>query len=318
MQLHKLSFFSWALIGLLFVGFSSCDDDDDNNEPEVQTITQIAAADGQFSTLVSLLQRVDLDVALNNANGTFTVFAPTNQAFSDAGIIPDDLEDDELEEILNYHVINGLSIASTDLIEGQTYAPSNALTGPGNNALSLLVERSGSDVTVNNTASVISADVRASNGIIHVVNDVLMPLDIVGHAAANSNLSALVSTVTNPDIPGNIPSTLSSAGPLTVFAPTDMAFSNAESTIDMLSPQQIANVLTYHVVAGLNARSETLSNNQNIPTALPGESFTVNINGDDVTITDGAGNTVNVLITDVQATNGVVHVIDEVLIPANL
>ena len=87
----------------------------------------------------------------------------------EAGIDPSTLSDEALEEILNYHVINGLSIASGDLIEGQTYAPSNARTGPGDNALSLLVERSGTDVTVNNVADVITPDVRTSNGVIHVI-----------------------------------------------------------------------------------------------------------------------------------------------------
>ncbi|MEO0626504.1 MAG: fasciclin domain-containing protein [Bacteroidota bacterium] len=318
MQIRKLSLFSWALLGLMFLGFSACDDDDNNTNPEPQTITETAAADGQFSTLVSLLQRVDLDVALNNSDGNFTVFAPNNQAFIDAGIDPSQLDDEELEEILNYHVINGASIASGDLIEGQTYAPSNALTGPGDNALSLLVERAGVNVTVNGVADVIAADVRASNGIIHVIDDVLMPLDLVGHAVANSNLSSLVATLTDPDVPGNLPTLLQSEGPFTVFAPLNSAFAEIQSTVDMLTDEQIARVLTYHVVASANVRSSDLENGDTVPTANTGQSFTVNIAGEDITITDASGATINVALTDVQATNGVVHVVNKVLIPSNL
>ncbi|MEM6397231.1 MAG: fasciclin domain-containing protein [Bacteroidota bacterium] len=318
MQLHKLSFLSWALIGLMFVGFSACDDDDDNNEPELQTVTQTAVADAQFSTLVTLLERVDLDVTLNNANGTFTVFAPTNQAFQDANIDPTMLNDDELAEILNYHVINGAEIASTDLIEGQTYAPSNALTGPGDNALSLLVERSGTDVTVNGTADVVAADVRATNGVIHAIDDVLMPLDIVGHASANSNLSALVGQVVRQDVPGNIPDVLTNTNPITVFAPLNSAFMDIEDTVNGLMPAQIATVLTYHVITGLNARSEGLSNGQVVPTANVGQSITVNKVGEDVSIEDSTMTPANVELPNIQATNGVIHVLDKVLIPSNL
>ncbi|MEL6668334.1 MAG: fasciclin domain-containing protein [Bacteroidota bacterium] len=318
MQIRKLSLFSWALLGLMFLGFSACDDDDNNTNPEPQTITETAAADGQFSTLVSLLQRVDLDITLNNSDGSFTVFAPNNQAFIDANIDPSQLSDAQLEEILNYHVINGASIASGDLIEGQTYAPSNALTGPGDNALSLLVERAGVNVTVNGAADVITADVRASNGIIHVIDDVLMPLDIVGHAVANSNLSSLVTNLTNPDVPGNLPAALSGTGPLTVFAPVNTAFANIQSTVDNLMPDQINRVLTYHVVAGANVRAEDVMDGQTVGTFNSGQDFVTNKNGDDVSITDDSGANVNVIIPNIQATNGVVHAIDAVLIPSNL
>ena len=305
-------FLSWALLALFFVGFSSCDDDD-GTENTPQTITEIAAGDAQFSTLVSLLQRVNLDAVLNGS-GSFTVFAPTNAAFTASGIDASQLTDEQVTEVLLYHVIGGLDLPSADIREGQTYATTAAETGPGGTQLSILVEKDASGaVTVNGTTNVTTADIDASNGVIHVINDVLLPLDIVGHAAANSEFTSLVGALSAA--PGGLVALLQADGPYTVFAPVNQAFADIQPTVDGLTPEQLATVLTYHVVPGLNVRKDALTNGQVVPTAATDETFTVNINGNDVTITDDAGNEVNVMLTDVQATNGVIHVVDKVLLP---
>lgn len=305
-------FFSGALLALFLVGFSSCDDDD-GTENTPQTITEIAAGDAQFSTLVSLLQRVNLDATLNGS-GSFTVFAPTNAAFTASGIDASQLTDEQVTEVLLYHVIGGLELPSADIREGQTYVTSAAETGPGGTQLSLLVEKDASGaVTVNGSTNVSMADVDASNGVIHVIDDVLLPLDVVGHAAANSEFSTLVGALGTA--PGDLVALLQADGPYTVFAPLNSAFAEIQTTVDGLTPEQLATVLTYHVVAGLNVRKAALTNGQVVPTAATDETFTVNINGEDVTITDDAGNEVNVELTDVQATNGVIHVVDKVLLP---
>ncbi|MEM7572824.1 MAG: fasciclin domain-containing protein [Bacteroidota bacterium] len=312
-MLRSKFFFSWALLALFFVGFSSCDDDDGTETPP-QTITEIAAGDTQFSTLVSLLQRVNLDATLNGS-GSFTVFAPTNAAFTASGIDASQLTDEEVTEVLLYHVIGGLELPSADIREGQTYVTSAAETGPGGTQLSLLVEKDANGaVSVNGTANVSTADVEASNGVIHIIdNDILLPLDVVGHAAANSEFTSLVGALSTA--PGGLVALLQADGPYTVFAPLNSAFADIQTTVDGLTPEQLATVLTYHVVPGLNVREAALTNGQVVPTAATGETFTVNINGEDVTITDDAGNEVNVVLTDVQATNGVIHVLDKVLLP---
>ncbi len=169
------------------------------------TIVDVALADPQFSTLVSALERTNL-VSTLQSNGPFTVFAPTNAAFVQLGVDLSTISDGDLTDILLYHVLGG-QINSTDLAEGQTYATTASTAGPNANQLSLLIERVPSGVTLNGNAMVLSADVEADNGVIHVIDKVLTPLDIVGHAAANSNFTSLVSALSSA--PGELVNVLS-------------------------------------------------------------------------------------------------------------
>lgn len=301
-------FFGLLFIGLMATSIFSCEKDKDN-EPEMPgTIAEVAANDPQFSTLVSALERVGL-VEVLNGTGPFTVFAPTNDAFNDLGINLDNLTDEALTEILLYHVL-GAEIKAADIMEGQTYASTAAQTGPNTTALSMLIEKTGSTVKINGSINVTATDIEASNGVIHVVDAVITPLDIVGHAAANSNFTELVGALGAAS--GDLVNVLSGDGPFTVFAPLNSAFEAISATVATLSEDQLAAVLTYHVASG-NVRSTDLSDGLAV-TTVQGESFTVNI-GTDVTITDTTGNTVTVEFTDVQATNGVIHVLSGVILP---
>ena len=289
----------------------ACDNDDDDNVVDggaPQTITEIALADANFSTLVSALERTGLAATLNNP-GTFTVFAPTNAAFAALGVDLTTLTDEALTEILLYHVL-GAEVMSTQIANGQTYVSTLAQTGPDGNALSMLVER-GTGVTLNAAADVTTADVEATNGVIHIIDAVLLPLDIVGHAAANSNFSSLVGALGAAD--GNLVETLQGDGPFTVFAPLNSGFEAIADVTAGLSTAELANILTYHVVSPANVLSTTLTDGQVVET-LNQESFTVNIS-QDVTITDNNANQTSVVLFDVQATNGVIHVLDAVLLP---
>ena len=291
--------------------FVACDKDEDENQPQ-QSIVEIAAADAQFSTLVTALTRVNLVSVLEGA-GPFTVFAPTNDAFTALGVDLATISDDDLSEILLYHVLGGK--VTSDLIqEGQTYVSTAAETGPDNAQLSSLVEKTNGAVKINGSINVTTADVDATNGVIHIVDAVIMPLDVVGHAAANSSFSELVGALGAAD--GDLVNVLKTAGPFTVFAPVDDAFTAIASTVAGLSTAQLAKVLTYHVTAG-NVLSTDLTDNMVVPTVNTPTTFTVNL-GTPVTITDGNGGVSNVLFTDVQATNGVIHVLEKVLIPTNL
>lgn len=291
--------------------FVACDKDEDENQPQ-QSIVEIAAADAQFSTLVTALTRVNLVSVLEGA-GPFTVFAPTNDAFTALGVDLATISDDDLSEILLYHVLGGK--VTSDLIqEGQTYVSTAAETGPDNAQLSSLVEKTNGAVKINGSINVTTADVDATNGVIHIVDAVIMPLDVVGHAAANSSFSELVGALGAAD--GDLVNVLKTAGPFTVFAPVDDAFTAIASTVAGLSTAQLGKVLTYHVTAG-NVLSTDLTDNMVVPTVNTPTTFTVNL-GTPVTITDGNGGVSNVIFTDVQATNGVIHVLEKVLIPTNL
>ena len=306
--------FSFLFLGLLATSFIACGDDDDVTTPveEPKSIAQTAADDAQFSTLVAALQRVNLVNILDGA-GNFTVFAPTNAAFQASGVNLDALTDEQLTEVLLYHVL-GAAVKSTDIQEGQTYVTTAAETGPGGKQLSILIEKTGSAVKINNAANVTAADVEATNGVIHVVDKVILPLDVVGHAAANSNFTSLVGALGTAS--GDLVNVLKGEGPFTVFAPLNSAFEAIADVAAGLSADQLAKVLTYHVVAG-NVVSGDLSNGMMV-TTVNGEMFTVNINGSSVTITDAGGNTANVVLTDVQGTNGVIHVLDKVVLPNEL
>ncbi|MCB9283578.1 MAG: fasciclin domain-containing protein [Lewinellaceae bacterium] len=308
------STFGFLLAGILTLGFIACKEEPVEPDPEPQSIAQIAAGDSQFSTLVAALERVNLVSVLDNP-GNFTVFAPTNAAFQALGVDLSTLSDEALSEILLYHVLGG-KVASTDLQTGQTYATTAAETGPGNTQLSILIEKDASgNVTINGSAKVTTADVEATNGVIHIVDGVLLPLDIVGHAAANSNFTELVGALGVAN--GDLVTTLQGDGPWTVFAPLNSAFESIASTVATLDADQLASVLTYHVVAGANVVSGDLTDGMTVKT-VQGEEFTVNIDGANVTITDANGNTANVVLTNVQATNGVIHVLDTVILPVNL
>lgn len=302
------------LLSLFVLGFSACDDDDGGGDPPIseQTIAEVVADDAQFSILLQALEQANLATVLDGA-GPFTVFAPTDAAFQAAGIDLNTISDAALSEVLLYHVIGGAGILAGDLAEGQTYATTAAETGPGNNQLSLLIERAGSSVTLNGGTSVTTADLVTRNGVIHVINQVLMPLDVVGHAQANSNFTSLVGALVAAD--GDLVDVLQTDGPFTVFAPLNSAFAAIQETVDGLTTAQLSKVLLYHVVSGANVRSTDLSAGD-VTTANESTSVTVSL--DPVQITDANGNAVDVVLTDVQGTNGVIHVLNAVLIPGNL
>jgi transforming growth factor-beta-induced protein len=205
---------------------------------------------------------------------------------------------------LLYHVVNGV-IPASEVKSG--YLPTLS-TAFGKN---VSLQASVSDgVKLNNTVKVIATDVVATNGIIHVIDKVLLPPTVVEIAQQNPLFSTLVLAVIKADLAG----TLSKEGPFTVFAPTNDAFSALFKTlnvsgIDALSKETLTPILLAHVVSG-NVQSGDLSSGS-VPTLNSSKSLNVAVNGSAVTI-DGS---VNVIKADVQGKNGVVHVIDKVIVP---
>lgn len=286
--------------------FSACEDDDPAVGPD--SIVEIAVSDPNFSTLVAALTKADL-VEVLEGDGPFTVFAPTNDAFAallvDLGVSSlDDLSAEALRPILLNHVVVG-DIKSTDLETG--YVPSANASGPGESNIDLYIEV-GSGVTINGSVSVTQADIVASNGVLHVIDEVILPTDIVDIAVANDNFTTLVGALSDADLV----ETLQGDGPFTVFAPTNDAFAEIAGVVAGLTTEQLSDILQYHVLAGANVRSSALTNGQVVET-LTG-TITINISGNTVTITDETEATATVVLADVQGTNGVIHVIDKVLL----
>jgi transforming growth factor-beta-induced protein len=256
--------------------------------------TAIASNPGQFNTLVEAVVAADLVSTLKGA-GPYTVFAPTDQAFAKLGVDLSMLSKEELTNILLYHVVAG-NVESTSLANGFVET-----------ANGYSIEINTDNGAMINTANVISADVMASNGIIHVIDEVLLPPteDIVDKALSFNpeEFNTLVSAVIQADLV----STLKSEGPFTVFAPTDAAFAKLGVDLESLSKEELTNILLYHVVPA-SVFSTDLSDGS-VQTA---SGLSINIS-----LSEGVRiNESNVIIANVQTTNGVIHVIDQVLIPA--
>ena len=285
----------------------SCSDDDSSQQNN--SITDIASGNPNFSILVDALSCADLAETLDQA-GSYTVFAPTNEAFmnflDDNGFESlDDVPVATLTQVLLNHVVSGTNLSS-GLTTGyvKTLATGSASS---TNTLSMFINTA-SGVRLNGVSSVTSADIIADNGVIHVVDAVIGLPTIVTHATANPNFSTLATLLTEQELVGTLNGTASS--PFTVFAPLNSAFDTA--TLNLyggLNSTQKTAVLTYHVVPGANVLSNAIPSGP-ITTF---ETGTFTISG--TVITDEQSRATNIVATDVQASNGVIHAVNQVLLP---
>jgi len=280
--------------------------------PASQSIATIAGDNKDLSTLVAALKAGGLVDTLSG-KGPFTVFAPTDEAFKalDEGLVAALLlpaNKDKLVEVLKYHVANG-KVLSSELKNGEQIETLEKQN--------ITVDIKDKTVKINN-ATVTKADVVAVNGVIHLIDAVLIPpgfvpptyKNIPQTATADTDLSTLVEALTK----GGLVDTLAGTGPFTVFAPTNEAFKAVNATLlaKLLSPAnkaKLVEVLEYHVTNG-KVLSTDLKNGQNIVTL--DDKKTVEVTITDKTVKIGAA---TVQKADVMAVNGVVHIIDAVLIP---
>ncbi len=262
-------------------------------------IVQTAVGAGQFKTLVSLVKKAGLAGTLQG-KGPFTVFAPTDAAFAKvpkATLTALGKDKALLKKVLLYHVVKGnvtankvVKLKSATTLNGQTAA----------------IRVTGTKVFVGG-ARVTTADVKASNGVIHVINKVLLPPNIVQTAVAAGQFKTLVSLVKKAGLAG----TLQGKGPFTVFAPTDAAFAKVpKATLTALGKDKalLKKVLLYHVVKGNVTANKVVKLKS--AKSLQGDRLPIRVTGGKVFV-DGA----RVVTPDVKASNGVIHVINKVLIP---
>ena len=315
----------WLLAASTVTLLAACGSDDDH-PPAPGTLAQEATEAG-FGALVAAADKAGLVSALSDPAATLTVFAPTDAAFTSlatalgfasATEMVNTLDGAVLAKILQYHVLPTRQSAADLTAGGATQATLYAFP-PGTQATLALDTRSGVKITdaALNQATVTTADVAASNGVIHVIDKVLVPpgvLTVVQMAQSNPSFSVLVEAV----VAANLASALSQPGPFTVFAPTNDAFVAALGELGttkeaLLASADLANILSFHVASGdLRAADVVALPKPAVVATLLGESFSVDAN---LVITDGAGRTANLLATDVVGSNGVIHVIDKVLLP---
>ena len=296
MKLIKGSVFVFAL---LFGMLASCDTDD-NNDAATQTvnsISDIVQSDSRFTTLATALSEANLVETLDS-EGSFTVFAPTDDAFDalPEGTLDALLADTEkLTNVLQQHVLTS-SLSSAQVLESETVTTLFGQT----------LDIDSENVSIGGVL-ISATDIAASNGVIHVIDAVLVPRDLVAEAeyrGFTTLKAALEAAELNDDL-------ADPNGPFTVFAPTNEAFAALGGALDtLLQPENqndLIDVLQNHVVSGEYEAEQvvSLSEVETLNGAMP----TITVSGAEVSI----NSTSTVTATDIKALNGVIHVIDTVI-----
>lgn len=298
----------WLLAGSV-AWLASCS----NNEP---TALDVAREDARFGVFVEAVEAAGLQSTLDGP-GPLTVFAPTNEAFAalltELGVTKAQLLADTalLTEVLRYHVLSSK-------VEASAVPLGKAIT-PVQGGYFKIESGVGGALTIqdgrNRTAGITTTDVAARNGVVHVIDKVILPANrnVVQTAQAVPEFSVLVEALLAADLAG----ALSGTGPFTVFAPTDAAFADLLTRLGLTKAQLLADtalltsVLRYHVVDGRVLKADVPVGTA-IATLEPGRSFSIDAT---LVITDGQGGQARIASTDVFASNGVIHVIDAVLLP---
>jgi transforming growth factor-beta-induced protein len=273
----------------------------------VQTLFQ----DGRYRILLFALADTGLIEALRGP-GPFTLFAPTDRAFEQ---LPRDVINElfrpenrpKLTKLLEFHAISGKALTAAEIIAMNPPFKLKML-----NNVSTEITEKGGIIKINN-ATVIEADIQASNGVIHAIDEVLFPADVVQTAINDGRFKILVIALKAADLV----QALEGPGPFTVFAPTDAAFGKLPpgTVTDLLKPEnkpKLIRILTYHVVAGKALSSaDILALKPPVKLEmLNGLTTEVTVSGGNIKVNDAT-----VIVANVIATNGIVHAIDTVLLP---
>lgn len=299
-----------AAVGASTSLLQACGGGDD--EPQ-RNIVEVAQNTPDLSILVEAVVAAGLAPTLST--GTLTVFAPTNAAFAalltELGVTKQALLADKplLTAVLTYHVLSStVPLASVPVGKAITPVGGGFFKIESTGGLKITDGR-------NRVSNITATDIRASNGVVHLVDRVLLPAnkDIVATAQALPDFSILVEAV----VAAGLVETLQGTGPFTVFAPTNAAFAALLAELGVSKAALLADktlltkVLTYHVLPGCVLKAE-------VPVGKPittvqGETFTINAS---LQITDQNNRMANLVSTDVFTSNSVIHVVDRVLLPA--
>lgn len=310
----------WSIRNLLAacsVAFlAACGGGGDDGAINPSSVIGVAKANVQFGILAEAVEAAGLTSALSNS-GPYTVFAPTDAAFAalltELGVTKAQLLADKplLTSVLSYHLV-GASVPKASVPVGKAITSTQGgffkVEAAANGALTVQDGR-------NRTANIVATDVAASNGVIHVIDKVLLPANrnIVQTAQALPDFSIVVEAV----VAANLQGALSGTGPFTVFAPTNAAFANLLTELGVTKDQLLANtalltsVLKYHVVSGRVLKAD-VPVGAAIGTLETGKTFTID---GTLAITDAQGRKSNIVATDVFTSNGVIHVVDKVILP---
>ena len=304
------------------------------------SILATAQATADLSSLVAAVQFAsdgnDL-VNLLGAAGTLTVFAPSNAAFDALAVeltgrstakaadilVPGNKA--LVKAVLQYHVLTS-TVKAANIPFGKAISPAAGGIFKIDNVAGKPVITDGRNRKSNITAT----DINASNGVVHLVDKVLLPADkniVVTAEDLKPEFSSLVAALKFASNGGDLVTLLSGTGPFTVFAPTNAAFdalaveltkiptAKGPDLLTAANKDLLRTVLQYHVLTSRVLKADIVPNTA-ISTALTGKTFTIQATAAGVTITDGSNRISNITATDVLTSNGVIHVIDKVLVPA--
>merc|ERR1740129_1510723 len=273
-------------------------------------VVDVAIAAGSFTTLVKLLSDLGLVDALRGATAQ-TIFAPSDEAFAKLpeGTL-ENLTPEQALAIVLRHVVGGVTVLAADVTTG----PVETLGGEFIDLIK--TDEGGVQISyMNNIVNVVTADVMANNGVIHVLDEAILPGepelgDVVEVAVANGNFKTLVQLLTDL----KLVDALKGMTAQTIFAPSDAAFAKLpEGTLDGLTPEQKLATVSRHVIANLTVPAADVKTGN--VTTLGGEVIGLIKTDEGGVQISYMGNVVNVVTADVMASNGVIHVIDQVILP---
>ena len=331
---HLLRVVALWLCGIATVSLSACDDDDDTlPDNSSQNIVQVAQGNASFSTLVAAVTKANLATTLSGT-GPFTVFAPTNDAFAKLAppfnnatnitAITSQAQIDQLRGILLYHVV-GANLKAADIATGAstrtTARPASTVGGTATNDNTLYLTKNSTGVFLNGSTRVVTADVSASNGVIHAIDNVLMPpsqtiAGLVTSSASSTTapeFTLLLEALQRPAASAILAAAGSASSNVTVFAPTDAAFRALLGTapLSSVSDADLTAILSRHVISGRVFSSDLTPGT----VATLGGNVTVAAAGTGFTVRGGNGTAATITAANLLATNGVVHVINQVIQP---
>ena len=303
---------TYLLLSLVITLSTACSLGDDeptgpvfNIRPTFELINQTP----QFSMLSRALNRSGLDSALIRTNA-FTIFAPTNTAWAASGIDVETIDSTELNDILRYHLLLNIGLSRNAIQEGQVYLGTANIKSPDASAVMMFLERTSSEIILNNEVRIIDGETVGNNAIIHTVDAVLRPPTVMGLLEGNPGLSRLAGLFNDADALADgtaLADSLRRPGPFTVFAAINDDFPEGLT----LTPEEMRTVALYHVVSVRNFRFE------NFPS-----SFTT-LQGDDVNvfgrnIVTSSAQSLDLQFENIQGTNGTMHLLSGLMLPEGI
>jgi uncharacterized surface protein with fasciclin (FAS1) repeats len=297
-----------------------------------ETIMEIATGNPDLSTLAAAMTATDPAIAeALSGEGEFTIFAPTNDAFAklleELGLTAEELlaDSETLNAVLRYHVIEGVAM-SADIVS--MLEESDAIYPEALSGIRMKVALDGGSIKINDVATVVTADIKASNGVIHIVDTVLTPpgtiADVVAKSAGDEETPQFTTFLAAMQAAGLVETLSDPEAEFTIFAPTDEAFAAALEALGMSAEdfladtEKLTSILLYHVVPDEVYSGDMVA----MLVATPDGVDVTTVNGATAKVTAGEDggvkiNEANLIGVDIIASNGVIHVIDAViLLPA--